>query len=54
MKWKNVTECRDLEARRDKGRFRERKTPSVFGGGERETWIIKVLWSEKLERRTCL
>jgi hypothetical protein len=54
VKWNNVTECRNSEGRRDQGRFRERKIPSVFGGEGRKTWIIKVFWSEKVERQTCL
>jgi hypothetical protein len=49
-----VTECRDLEARRDRESFRERKMPSVFGEGGRKTWIVKVFWSEKVERRIFL
>jgi hypothetical protein len=47
VKWNNVTKCRDLEARRDKERFRERKMPSVFGGGGRKTWIINPLKKTK-------
>jgi len=44
-----LCDSRDLEARRDRKRFRERKMPCVFGGGGRKTWIIKAFWSEKLE-----
>jgi len=31
-----LCDCRDLEAKRDRERFRERKMPSVFGGGGRK------------------